>query len=80
MSHLVLDRMGADRPQALATGEAGSVHLCHPFLVHAAQRLKSDRPLFLAQPGLEPAEQISLDRPDGDYSPVERAIRQGLER
>jgi hypothetical protein len=63
---------------ALATGEAGTVYLCHPFLVHAAQTLKSDRPRFLAQPGLEPAEEISLDRPDGDYSPVERAIRIGL--
>jgi hypothetical protein len=27
MSHLVLDRIGIDRPQALATGEAGTVYL-----------------------------------------------------
>src|SRR5882757_1920284 len=33
MSHLVLDRMGTDRPEALATGEAGTVYLCHPLLV-----------------------------------------------
>jgi hypothetical protein len=37
MSDLDLDRVGAGRPQVLATGEAGTVYLCHPFLVHAAQ-------------------------------------------
>jgi hypothetical protein len=43
-SHLILDRMGADRPEALATGEAGTVYLCHPFLVHAAQRHQGTTP------------------------------------
>jgi len=37
ISHLVLDRIGTDRPEALATGEAGTVYLRHPLLVHAAQ-------------------------------------------
>jgi len=41
-----------DRPIALATGEAGDVYLCHPFLVHAAQRNISGAPRFLAQPGV----------------------------
>jgi hypothetical protein len=78
MSHLVLDRMGADRPEALATGEAGTVYLCHPFLVHAAQRHCGSTPRFMAQPPLHPAEPFRLMREDGDYSPVEIAIRCAL--
>lgn len=77
-SHLVLDRMGADRPEALATGEAGTVYLCHPFLVHAAQIHRGATPRFMAQPPLHPAEPFQLDRADGEYSPVEIAIRQAL--
>jgi hypothetical protein len=78
MSHLVLDRMGAGRPEVLATGEAGTVYLCHPFLVHAAQMHRGSVPRFLAQPPLHPAEPLRLHREDGDYSPVEIAIRQAL--
>jgi hypothetical protein len=78
MSHLVLDRIGIDRPQALATGEAGTVYLCHPFLVHAAQPHRGSRPRFMAQPPLHPSEPLRLDRENGDYSPVEIAIRQPL--
>jgi hypothetical protein len=80
MSDLMLDLMGADRPEALATGEAGTVYLCHPFLVHAAQRHHGTMPRFLAQPPLHPAEPFRLDREDGDYSPVEIAIRQALQK
>lgn len=32
----------------------------------------------MAQPPLLPAEPYELDRPDGDYSVVEFAIRRGL--
>ena len=67
-----------DRRTALATGDAGTVYLCHPFLVHAAQPHRGTRPRFMAQPPLPPAEPITLDRADGDYSPVEQAIRTGL--
>jgi len=72
--------MGADRPEALATGEAGTVYLCHPFLVHAAQMHRGSTPRFLAQPPLHPADPVRLDRSDGNYSPVEIAIRQALRR
>jgi len=41
----VLDRVGAERPQALATGEAGTAYLCHPFLIHAAQKHRGSVPL-----------------------------------
>lgn len=65
-------------PQALATGAAGTVYLCHPFLVHAAQPHRGREPRFMAQPALLPAEPLRLERPDGDYSPVEQAIRLAL--
>jgi hypothetical protein len=69
----------ADRPVVQATGEAGTVYLCHPFLVHAAQMHLGTRPRFLAQPPLLPRESLRLDRPDGAYSPVERAIRLAID-
>ena len=65
-------------PEALATGPAGTVYLCHPFLVHAAQKHRGRTPKFMAQPPLQPAQSLSLDRTDGDYSPVEQAIRLAL--
>ncbi len=68
----------AHRPVALATGEAGTVYLCHPFLVHAAQPHRGVTPRFIAQPPLYPAEPLQLHRVDGRYSPVETAIRLGL--
>jgi hypothetical protein len=40
---------------ALATGRAGDVYLCHPFLVHAAQPHRGTTPRFMAQPPLYPA-------------------------
>jgi hypothetical protein len=66
------------RPVVQATGRAGDVFLCHPFLVHAAQPHHGSRPRFLAQPPLYPAVPLELERADGAYSPVESAIRQGL--
>lgn len=68
----------AHRQELLATGTAGTVYLCHPFLVHAAQPHRGAVPRFLAQPPLLPREPIRLDRPDGDSSPVEVAIRLAL--
>ncbi len=68
----------AHRPDVLATGSPGTVYLCHPFLVHAAQPHHGTEPRFMAQPPLLPREPLRLDRADGDYSPVEVAIRQAL--
>ncbi|MCY1031190.1 phytanoyl-CoA dioxygenase family protein [Corallococcus sp. BB11-1] len=67
-----------DRSQALATGQAGTVYLCHPFLVHSAQPHHGARPRFMAQPPLLPREPLSLTRAPSDTSPVEAAIRQAL--
>lgn len=73
-----VDEATAHRPQALATGRAGDVFLCHPFLVHAAQPHHGARPRFMAQPPLHPVADPVVEREDGAYSPVERAIRRGL--
>ena len=72
--------VGAERPLALATGEAGTVYLCHPFLIHAAQRHRGTAARFMAQQALEPREPCRLHRDDGAYSPVEISIRQALGR
>lgn len=69
-----------DRATALATGQPGDVYLCHPFLIHGAQPHRGRKPRFMAQPPLYPAGELALDRADGDYSPVERAVRRGLGR
>jgi hypothetical protein len=68
----------AGRPEVLAMGKAGTVYLCHPFLVHAAQPHRGTRPRFMAQPPLLPAEPFVLVREDGRYSPIEAAIREAL--
>jgi hypothetical protein len=60
------------RPEALAVGAAGTVYLCHPFLVHAAQPHRGTAPRFMAQPPLLPA------RPLDAASPVARAIRNAV--
>ncbi len=66
--------------EALATGSAGTVYLCHPFLVHAAQAHRGHVPRIMAQPPLFPKEPITLARPDQTYSAVELAIREALGR
>ncbi|TXL71462.1 phytanoyl-CoA dioxygenase family protein [Vineibacter terrae] len=68
----------AARPEVHATGTAGTVYLCHPFLVHAAQQHHGTQPRFMAQPPLHPAEPLRLMRDDGAYAPVEEAIRRAL--
>ncbi len=59
----------AHLPEILATGAAGTVYLCHPFLVHAASLHRGTQPRFLAQPPLSP------DGAMPPASPVARAIR-----
>jgi hypothetical protein len=57
---------------ALATGGAGTVYLCHPFLVHAAQPHRGSKPRFMAQPPLVPRMEFD---PKLAPSPVQLAIR-----
>ncbi len=65
-------------PEAIATGAAGTVYLCHPFLVHAAQAHRGASPRFMAQPPLYARLPVELERSDGNYSLVEKAILIGL--
>ena len=65
-----------DRQETVATGAAGTVYLCHPFLVHAAQPLRRGQPRFIAQPPLLPKSPLDPGRVDA--SPVERAIHVAL--
>lgn len=62
----------ADCEETLATGEAGTVWLLHPFTVHAAQAHRGREARFLAQPGLGWRVEPDIA---GGVSPVERAIR-----
>lgn len=65
-------KASADRPTALATGRAGDVFLCHPFLVHAASWPHAGRhPRIMAQPGVALHDAFPLAPP---LSPVELAM------
>jgi hypothetical protein len=71
-----------ERQVAFATGEAGDVYLCHPFLVHAAAwPHRGTSPRFMAQPELPPVAPLKLGRRDGSGSDwenkAERRIDQG---
>lgn len=68
------------RAKVLATGNAGTVYACHPFLVHAAQAHKGNTPKFMAQPPLLMRGQLTIDGSIVGYSPVEEAIRLALSR
>ncbi|MFD1797860.1 phytanoyl-CoA dioxygenase [Paracoccus aurantiacus] len=57
---------------ALATGAPGTVYLCHPFVVHAAQPHHGTEPRFMAQPPLVPSMEFD---PKLAPSPVQVAIR-----
>lgn len=63
------------RPLATATGRAGDVYLCHPFLVHAAQRHRGVEPRFMAQPPLLPKPGMGpdIERPAEPAEPAEPA-------
>jgi hypothetical protein len=62
----------AGRPTTLATGQAGDVFLCHPFLVHAASWPHTgSQPRIIAQPGVALHDAFPLAE---TLSPVERGI------
>lgn len=68
-----------NREEAYATGKAGTVYLCHPFLVHSAQALKGSTPKFMAQPPLLLRNELTISDSDVGYTPVEQAIRLALD-
>jgi hypothetical protein len=68
------------RRSVFATGAAGDVYVCHPFLVHRATwPHRGARPRAIAQPAVVTKEPFALDPETVDVvSPVERAILRGL--
>ncbi|RYU93388.1 phytanoyl-CoA dioxygenase family protein [Emticicia agri] len=70
----------SEREEVSATGKAGTVYLCHPFIAHAAQAHQGTEPRFLAQPPLLLRNALVIEDKNGEYSPVEQAIRLGLHK
>jgi hypothetical protein len=69
-----------ERSEIPATGKAGDVYLCHPFLVHAAQPHYGKEPRFLAQPPLLLKDELQIEGAQRRYFPVEEAIRLGINK
>lgn len=67
------------RPHAHATGQAGDVYICHPFLVHRATwPHRGVGPRMIAQPEIGHHEPFALENRH-DVCAVERAILCGLQ-
>lgn len=66
------------REEVYATGKAGTVYLCHPFLVHSAQAHRGSTPKFMAQPPLLLKRELSIGDTDVDHTPIEQAICMAL--
>lgn len=62
------------------TGNPGDVILCHPFLYHAASQNHSGIPRFMCNRTTPLTERINLNRPDGNYSPLEWSIKSVLHK
>ena len=66
------------RKEIVATGKAGTVYLCHPFIVHAAQNHFGTAPKFMAQPPLLTKCDFDITKTEALLCPVENAILLGL--
>lgn len=66
------------RNEVSATGKAGTVYLCHPFLVHGAQNHRGITPKFMAQPALLSKRDFNIDQPVELSCPIEKAIILGI--
>lgn len=66
------------RSETTACGKAGTVYLCHPFMVHAAQNHRGTSPKFMAQPALLTKNDFSLVKSGENNCPVVTAILNGL--
>ena len=66
------------KKESLATGSAGTVYLCHPFIVHAAQDHRGETPKFMAQPPLHARNDFDYSRNETNLCPVEKAILKGI--
>ncbi len=65
---------------ALATGDAGDVYLCHPFLVHAASwPHRGTEPRLIAQPPISLDGPLRLDGAEDELSIVASTVRRALD-
>ena len=65
--------------EVLATGVAGTVYLCHPFLVHAAQDHHGTSPRFMAQPPLLTNTDFHIHETEHEICPIKQAILIGVD-
>lgn len=66
---------------ALATGQAGDVFLCHPFLVHAASwPHRGTEPRIIAQPSIALDGSLRINSAEYQLSPVARVVHRALNR
>lgn len=74
------DQASAHRPTALATGQAGDVFLCHPFLVHTASwPHRGPSPRFMAQPSVTLLGEFPLHTLEArSPAPAEQAVLRAL--
>ncbi len=61
-----------------ASGQAGDVILMHPYILHAASQNVRGKARIISNPPVHLQEPMNFNRPDGNYSPVERAVLRGL--
>ena len=76
---LQVEEVSRNRSIDFATGKAGDVYLCHPFLVHAAQKNIGKNVKFMAQPPLLNKAPFKIEGKADAFCPVELAILKGLE-
>lgn len=66
------------KEEVAATGKAGTVYLCHPFIVHAAQNHTGTTPKYMAQPALLTKNDFGFSKEEEGLCAVEKAILLGL--
>ncbi len=68
-----------ERREAIATGPAGTVYLCHPFLAHAAQPHRGKTPKFMAQPPLILKHPLNIFDGNAEFTVLEESVRRALQ-
>jgi hypothetical protein len=61
-----------------ATGTAGDVIICHPFLAHSVNPIGPRGPRYISNVAVHGFAQLNLDPAAGELSPVESAIAMAL--
>jgi hypothetical protein len=61
-----------------ATGAAGDVFICHPFLAHTINPASPDRPRVISNIAVQATGALNLDEREGALSPVEAVIASAL--